>query len=521
MSLKLLIADDETLIREGLASLDWEHYGLNVVAACKNGEEAFEMVKRHHPDIILSDIRMPKRDGLWLAENVTAVFPEIKIVFITSYSDFEYAQKAIELGIAEYILKPIEDEPLFQTVCKLRDEILEEQHQKVEIAKFKSTVAESKHFLKSWFLNRFSNNEKKFEFFALHPENSYYAAIVVRFDSDAMSEVELDAFLKFEKIVYQLKDNKLKIIPFYDGNLFTFFFEFSKSKELLAMESALYTVSNQIKDYLDEYTDENYTIGIGFIQPGLTYINDCYETALSALNYSSYLGAKQIIYIKDFEPKNPASMQPTYNPELNTAYLNAIKAGNEFDVEDIIDSIFNQSPLPPLDDLKRTVLELIIGISKAIAEAGEDPKILFNDTDVWSVVNKCEDHDALYQLIKGVSVVVSSRLSDMRNNKNAAVVAKVKQIVEDNYAETASLDNIATQIYLSPCYLSVIFSKETNMTFKDYLIQTRIRKAKELLENTNMKIYEVAKKVGYNDARYFSDLFRRITGKTPSQFRNE
>lgn len=521
MSLKLLIADDEELIREGLASLDWDAYGLAVAAVCKNGEEAYEMVKRHHPDIVLSDIRMPKKDGLWLAEKITAEFPDTKIVFITSYSDFDYAQKAIELGIAEYILKPIEDEQLFQTVCKLRDEILEAEHQKVEIAKFKSTVAESKHFLKSWFLNRFSNNEKKFDFFELQPENSCYAALVVRFDSDDMSEVELNAFLKFEKIVYLLRNQKIKIIPFYDGNLFTFFFEFSKSQELLSMESTLYSVSNQIKDYLDEFTKENYTIGIGFIQSGINYLNDCYETAISALNYSSYLGSNQIIYIKDFEPKNPASTQPAYHPELNAEYLNAIKTGNEQTVEEIIDSIFDPTTRPPLDDLKRTVLELIIGISKAIAEVGEDPKILFNDTDVWSVVNKCEDYDALYQLLKGVSLVVSSRLSDMRNNKNATVVAKVKQIVEENYAETASLDNIATQIYLSPCYLSVIFSKETNMTFKDYLIQTRIRKAKELLENTNMKIYEVAKKVGYNDARYFSDLFRRLTGKTPSQFRNE
>lgn len=97
----------------------------------------------------------------------------------------------------------------------------------------------------------------------------------------------------------------------------------------------------------------------------------------------------------------------------------------------------------------------------------------------------------------------------------------MKAIVEENYADNASLDSIAAQIYLSPCYLSMIFSKETHMTFKDYLIQTRINKAKELLKNTEIKIYEVAKQVGYNDTRYFSDLFRRQTGKTPSQFREE
>ena len=107
----------------------------------------------------------------------------------------------------------------------------------------------------------------------------------------------------------------------------------------------------------------------------------------------------------------------------------------------------------------------------------------------------------------------------MQKQKTQNIINHVKELVEQNYSSDASLETIASQVYISPCYLSVIFKKETNITFKNYLINTRIEKAKAFLENSDLKIYEIAEKVGYTDTRYFSELFQRVTGKTPSQYR--
>lgn len=515
--LKLLIADDETLIREGLASLEWEEHGLEVVATAENGEEALELAKRHRPDIIMTDIRMPRRDGIWLAQSLQTHLPEARVVFITSYSDFDYAKKAIEYGVASYILKPIEEDLLYETIDGLRNSIEEERFERQESEKFKNAVAESKQFLKSWFLNRFSNSEKKFRFFGLAPQGCQYDAIVVTFQSESMSEIESNAFLMFEKITYTLKKEREHLVPFYDGNIFTFIFQFSGEMARPEVETRLFVLADKIKQYLDETDCENYSVGIGFVETDIYAISSCYDSACAALSYTSYLGQNQVIYIKDFEE----NIKSGYTADTSLEYINAIKAGDETASLQILDHIFESGKTRPLDDLKRVCLELIVHISKAITEIGEDPKILFHNTDSWSVINRCADSKELYDLVSGVNQVVISRLNEIRNNKNSAIVARVKKIVKESYAETASLDSIATQIFLSPCYLSVIFSKEMNMTFKDYLIQTRIEKAKELILTTNLKIYEIAKKVGYNDARYFSDLFRRVTGKTPSQFRTD
>ena len=136
MNVKLLICDDEKIIREGLASLDWNTRGIEVVGTAKNGEVAFELFQKMLPDIVISDIKMPTKDGIWLSEQIHKISPNTKIIFLTGYNDFEYAQSAINNGVCQYLLKPIDEFELYKIVDKLTKEIhLEQQKAEKEIAR--------------------------------------------------------------------------------------------------------------------------------------------------------------------------------------------------------------------------------------------------------------------------------------------------------------------------------------------------------------------------------------------------
>lgn len=521
MNLKLIIADDEELIREGLANLDWEQLNITVAGTAANGEEALKLSQSIQPDLIISDIRMPRRDGIWLANQLRQFCPDTKIIFLSGYNDFEYTQQAIRLGVAEYVLKPIDEDVLIEIVQTMKAKIIQQKTEQQKIEHFRAAVNESRYFLKSWLFNRISNNEKKLNFFGLSPQDKNYAVVIIDFGESETEEIErCDTFLIFERLIQLIRPQKNDAVPFFDGDILTFVFQFDQKDGIPATEQSLFDICNNIKLFLDANETADYTIGISQIISKSAELSSCHNGARNAVNYNHYLGMRQIIYIKDVEPQKGLTDSVF---DIETDFTNAIKVGNEKELERVLKQIFQNAKEQnvPLDQVKRSCLELLIYTSKAIYEIGQDPKILFHETDIWHVINKCKAEQELYDLMLKINTVVILQVQETRDNRNESIIKKVKAIVEENYANNASLDSIAAQIYLSPCYLSMIFSKETHMTFKDYLIQTRINKAKDLLKNTETKIYEVAKQVGYNDTRYFSDLFRRQTGKTPSQFREE
>nr|QGT50955.1 AraC family transcriptional regulator [uncultured Firmicutes bacterium] len=521
MSLNLIIVDDEEIIREGLAALEWEKMGFTVAGTAENGEDALKLAQHIQPDLVISDIRMPRRDGIWLADQLRQVCPDTKIIFLSGYNDFEYTQRAIHLGVSEYVLKPIDEDTLIDIVQTMKEKIIRQKEEQQKIEHFRSVVNESRYFLKSWLFNRISHNEKKLSFFGINPQGKNYAVVIVDFgESDTAEVASCDNFLIFERLIQIIRPKKSDTISFFDGSVLTFVFQFDKICETLSIEQSLFDICNDIKIFLDENKAPDYTIGISQIVSKVADLTLCHNSACNAVNYNHYLGLRQIIYIKDVEPQKGLTNSVF---DIEADYTNAIKVGNEKELERILKQVFRNAceQKVSLDQIKRSCLELLVYTSKAVYEIGQDPKIIFHETDIWHVINKCETEQELYDLILKINMVVILQVQEARDNRNENIIKKVKAIVEENYADNASLDSIAAQIYLSPCYLSMIFSKETHMTFKDYLIQTRINKAKELLKNTEIKIYEVAKQVGYNDTRYFSDLFRRQTGKTPSQFREE
>ena len=510
MMLKLLICDDEALIRDGLAGLDWEEYGITCAATAKNGADALEKVKAVCPDIIISDVRMPKYDGIYLARQVSLEYPYIKMIFLTGYNEFEYAKKAIEYNVSEYLSKPIDEDELFDAVVRLRDDILKRNNLAEKQQRLDETLAKSRYFLKDYFFD-FNNTASIFN---IRPETKYMTACVVA-QKDSGDSAEL--FSVLEALEQMLSGNSpCDFIPFFDSDKLLFIF--CTCEETIAKtEDIIFEQCEKIQSLLDKQYDFDYNIGVG--EPTPSSPQDSYTGACEALGYSKNIGYRHIIYIKDVEPNSGIA---GYYSKLFLMYINAVKTLNSHDAKKYVNEFFAamERAKEALYNRQKFCLNLIINISDALYEIGCNPAILFNNTDSWALIRKADSPEALKNFINNITDVVMSYIENAREQKNKSLIERVKAMVDANFADDASLETAAAQVYMSPCYLSVIFKRETGMTFKNYLIHTRIEKSKELLANTELKIYEIAEKVGYTDTRYFSDIFQRNTGKTPSQYRD-
>ncbi len=513
MNIKLLICDDEKMIREGLASLDWAERNIDIVGTARNGAEAFELFMKAQPDIIISDIEMPKRNGLWLSEQIHKNAPETRMIFLTGYDNFEYAQSAVNNGVCRYLLKPIDEFELYTIVDELTKEIHLKKHMLEKEIELRKLLTKSRYFLMNYLFNRAQSGILDYELFEIPDTLSVMSVFVIRFDKD-MADNSIN-FMVFEAIVNNFPQN-VNVIPFFCNSELVFVCCFNE--ETAISEKKLFSCCEEIGEFIDSEFTLSYNIGIGNFIIQINELETSYISAVQALNYSNGLGDRNIIYINDIEPKSQLSV---YQTKLIDTYIKSLKNSDDKQIQKDIKELFDSMERSDtsLYNQQRRCLSLILAISDALYDLDCNPAILFNNTDAWSLIKKTQSTSELKTFIENITDVVISHIEDIQKQKAADIVSQAKSLVEQNYAGDASLETIAAQVFISPCYLSVIFKKETKTTFKNYLIQTRIDKAKELLEDTDLKIYEVAEKVGYNDTRYFSELFQRICGKTPSQYR--
>ncbi len=515
MNIKLLICDDEKLIREGLAALDWEEHGIEVVGAAKNGEEGFELFKNLSPDIVISDIRMPKKDGIWLSEQINGLSRGTHMIFLTGYNEFEYAQSAVNNGVCRYLLKPIDEFELYSIIDELAADIRTGRQRKAKAIEFRKMLTKSRYFLLNYLFNRAKSGIIDYELFDIAPDPTNMCAAIVKLDES--NDDDNVNFVVFEELAENLPED-MNIIPFFCDSELVFIYFFDCGTE--EAEHKMFTCCENMSEFIDGLFNCSYNIGIGNIAESAAELEASYDSALQALSYSKGLGNRNIIYINDIEPRSQVS---NYQTSLIDMYIKSLKNNDEKQTSKILKELFDSMKRSgtSLYNQQRRCLSLILAISDALYDMDCNPAILFNNTDAWSIIKKSGSPEALREFTENITDVVISHIAEVQRQKTASIIANVKALVEKNYAGDASLETVASQVFISPCYLSVIFKKETNITFKNYLIQTRIEKAKELLTDTDLKIYEIAKKVGYTDTRYFSELFQRVCGKTPSQYRNK
>ncbi|QCX34011.1 response regulator [Caloramator sp. E03] len=541
---KLLLVDDEEEERKGILNkIEWGKYGFEVVGEAENGMEALEMADKVVIDIVITDIRMPFMDGLTLCQKLREKYPNIKVIILTGYDQFEYAQKAIKLDVVEYVLKPISSKELIEVLINIKNKMDEEiaNRKNIEILKeyyLRSLPILRQAFLSSLVSNKMSNDEikEKLKTYDIKLEGKVFgvALLKIKFskiediytfldrkDEDRNSGTKDSELIKLGifNLCKEIVDKHDKGIVFINEDYIVFILSID-DEDCIFMNKIL-PVLEEIRQSIKKFYGISCTIGIGSFFKELDLISNSYKEAVSAISYASILDDK-IIYIQDVEPKNIKKL--VFDQLKERRLFNAIKTGTKSELIETIDCLFRE--IIELNISYKNyyiyIMEIVNTILKAIQDLNIDiDEIMDINYDMLIEILKLKDIKEVKRWIIDICLKIKSYIVKERQNSYKKIVQAAISYIHENYRDSElSIDKLCKVLYISPAYFSTIFKKETKHTFVNYLTHVRMEAAKELLRTTNLKTLEIAKMVGYSEPNYFSYCFKKKFNISPSEYRN-
>ncbi len=532
---KVLIIDDESIIRKGIKNIiNWKQLDCEVCADASDGIEGIELIKKHLPEIIITDIRMPGLDGLSMIKQVKGIVPYSKIIILTGYRDFDYVQEAIKCGAFDFLLKPSKIEELTAVLTRAVNDINDQKIRHMEIDRFKLLFEQSIPILREKLLYDIiyglNTNEyeilEKMRLFNINIQN--FVLVVMENDYDEKSNSsQYDKHLYQFGIVNSFEEifaEKYEVLSIMlNSSRVGFIIQKPDRKELDIAE-----VSEKC-GYLQEVINNGFgfTVTIAVSSGGLSPLElpEKLKECLGSLEYKSYMGNNSIIQYSDlnsFFRYEDYSILDKYQKQL----LESIKSGNEGLVRVATQNIAryvtaNKININYMKNFYYTTLSSInnIRISVSAIEVDKKHEEGKDIASLLKLIEKSESADELNSLLEDVAVRIAEKVNNFNNKSIKLILRKAIDYIQEHYNEQVTLNEVAENIYVSTFYISRMFKKELGKSFVDYLNDVRIEKSKELLKDVKYKTYEVAEIVGISDPHYFSKLFKKYSGMTPSEYR--
>ncbi|NLE24013.1 MAG: response regulator [Clostridiaceae bacterium] len=531
---KMILVDDEEEVRKGIIQkTDWESFGFEVPYEAENGRDALDLIEENVPDVVITDITMPIMDGLKLASVISECYPTIKVVILTGFDEFKFAQQAIRYGVVDYILKPVLPKDINDLMDKLRRMIEEEVSQKEDINRLRSHYIKSLPIVRDKFLIQLVTGnlsraeiDKRSQLFDIHIKGNNFMVATASIDAESMiksgyggddSELCKFAILNISKEI--IDKYPLGEAFYHDENL-VFIMGFDGNDNNTFLKKAI-SVLEEIRFSIEKYLKINIAIGLGSITGSVDKLKESYKNALTALEYKRLIGINKIIYIEDLEPKTTDDI--VFDEEKEAHLISSIKFGTEKDVVGVVDEIFDDitKPLLPLKDYQLYFLEIVASLSRLSRKFQVDIGQMLGVSNINAEISQYTTIDEIKDWIKRVCIGLKASISDKMQSKTQLLLEKAKDYINQNYSDdTLSLHKVADHLYISVCYLSMIFKKEADETFLKYLVRVRLDAAKDLLINSDLQTAEIAERVGYPDINYFSFFFKKNVGMSPREYRS-
>lgn len=537
MEIKILIVDDEEIIRDGICKkIERLMPDALVVAKAKNAKEALEIVKSNHPNIIITDIRMPGIDGLQFISMAHNLYKDIKYIIISGYQDFEYARNAIRLGVKDYLVKPIENEQLKDILEKLEKEISEETLQETAISQLKSKANYSIDIIKNKYLTDLTNHSNEFdisqivknlEFIDIEFTKRYYTVInILVSELDASSSFSAS---DFPLLKFSIRNISQEILAVTGTALV--FEHFKNDRQVVVILnhdidleadsiSGLPKICDNLIYFSKKYLKISLTIGIGGTYENISKLPTSYMESYTACMQRIVLGNNKVIHYCDIPDSNLINF--FLSDESKLMLTSYIKDANHKQANIIIDkalSKVNDSNLP-YSNIKLLYIDLMLLFNRTVKEAGGSwEKIFIQDIFSDDFLLNYTSLSQLQEWLKNSIVIICEYITSLTKSHGKKVIDEVSDFIDNYYYTQINLSDLANKYYLNPNYLGQLFKNETGENFTDFLSNVRLEKAKNLLLNTELKAYKIAEMVGYNNPRYFGEVFQKNTGLTPTEFR--
>lgn len=529
--IKLLIVEDEQATREGLMSfLPWRELGVDQVMDASDGLQALQICTHFKPDIVLTDVKMPHMDGIQLAMRLRTSIPDCKILFLSSYADKAYLKSAIQLHALDYLEKPVNIGELQEHIRKAVIACIDEQNQRLKDSDRDLMLIESLPLLKEKFalllickpmeaeeaLNHLTSFGKPI------PEHASFVTALIKLQelTDASLELLQSSKISFLEKVEEIfaaaglqcccgfKDMQHMILHVYSDNLRT-------ASQLI---QPLSSVQGELQAMLDEPLRT--FIGVGGIVDSPSKIMESYQTAAVATQRQFFLGYNQIVVYQELD--RPGLLQLD-DGELEI-FSSAIDAENKEQAVAFI-HIKVQQLTTSGDTLVNDTKNFFFNLLLRLFQAAERKNVALAEEQrgkdyMWSVIFR---FNILFELERYTLDKIDYFFEQLhRKELGGSIAFHIQKHVLKHLANPElSIKSIADALYLTPNYLSLQFKKESGTTINQFMTETRIERAKELLKDRKHKLYEVASNVGFQDANYFAKTFKKATGLTPSEFREK
>lgn len=519
----VFIVDDEPIVLDGIRSkIDWEANGFTFSGEAQDGEIALSMIHEIKPDILITDIKMPFMNGLQLAEEVKRRQPWIKIIILSGHDEFDYAKKAISIGIQDYILKPFIPEEILKSLNKAALEIDKERKQFSDISIMKENLKSKEKLIKKEFLNNlihasvdFDNISQKCEELGINLFSRYYKVLVSKIESK-------NSNLQSQQETCSLIDNYSSSWEhcetfFHHSNLFVCIFKGSSQEEL---EENIFRAAENISHITGKNPDCFCLTAIGLTVEHLFELKKSYEDAKAILSSEKNIAKNKIISSDDLTQNENQFLELNENDP----FIDRLKYAGKNDIAAIIDESMelvrkNSSQFKVFSSY--ILVDLIFEVSKLIEKLGGNIKELKPEMISKTFIDEAvEDEEKLISHMQALLYFALEYRDSKVSGKYASVIFKAKKYIEENYADqNTTLTTVAKEVAMSPNHFSTIFSQECRTTFIEYLTDVRLENAKKLMRETDMKGYDIAYECGFSDPHYFSYIFKKNTGLSPREYK--
>ena len=541
--LKIFLAEDEVVVRETIKRMiPWEELGFELVGEAADGEMALPLLIRQQPDLLITDIKMPFMDGLTLARLAKKEIPGLKVVILSGYDDFNYAKQAIGIGVEDYLLKPITKNALIERLSEIRSRYEHEKTQKEYYEKFQREMQayeknSSRDFFEALVGGSMDMMEvyKRAEKLGLDIVAEAYNVLIFTMNCDEDFSGQRDEYSSWEAESLELLEN------FFAGHSSAMLFRSNIFSYGVLLKGQRETIEENTRACVDEIRKilsrqdgrREWFLAVGQSVERLSQIQKSYHTASRAFS-QRYLYDENILYYDEMETmEHPGGQAETednaylqkvdvnaLNPAILQKFLsNGLQEETENFVKDYFYAI-GQEPMESLVFRNYVILNVRFSVISFIKGLGCDTNEMESaDTEEVLAESGKNMESAIAYAKKMISQAIEIR-DQNSGNKNRSILKTAVDFIDSHYMdEEISLNTVANVANVSSNHFSALFSQNMGQTFIEYLTSLRMNKAKELLRCTGMRSSEIAGEIGYKDAHYFSYLFKKTQGMTPSDYR--
>ena len=535
---RVFYVEDEILERENQReSWIWKTGEFQLCGDAANGKDAWEQLKKLDIDILITDIKMPFMDGIELSRLVTKHMPHIKIIILSGYSEFTYAQQALGIGVAEYIVKPLRSTDLLDTIRNVSKQIDIERSKNQSLTRLQrqadiNMAAQIQKLLDDLSLGIFSSAslEERARELNIDLRAKYYISAIIEYAEYKLLFSHDDQLLALDvqKAVRDIVDG--------DSSIFVFHHELQdirlifKDNNTEKLQSRAEITLNKIRAALIRIPSlSKAVISTGQIREGYFGISESFADAKLILSFK-YLYSDNDIVVMESSILNDINQKKDIQISLNTEKNlidNLLKFGTHDEIPGVVDKLtkkmsslhyslvfYQYTCMSIIKNLQDFLEKLGVKNIQHVIKIEEDPFSI----DIW--LKWSHDIASFTRYLEKTLCHIIDIRESQKNYKYNNVILAAKEYIDENYSDPSlNLNDIASYVNISNSYFSTLFSQEMGESYIDYLTHKRIERAKELLKTTSMRLTDIAFEVGYQDSNYFSKIFKKLTNESPRKFR--